>query len=55
MVHVKIGASDGAQTEIVSGDAKEGDLVVTGEEHNDVAADGTTNPFAPKMFGKKGR
>jgi HlyD family secretion protein len=52
-VQVKIGASDGAQTEIVSGDIKEGDLVVTGEEHND-AGDGTTNPFAPSLFRKKG-
>jgi HlyD family secretion protein len=52
-VQVKIGASDGAETEIVSGDIKEGDLVVTGEEHNDVG-DGTTNPFAPKLFQKKG-
>ncbi len=53
-VPVKIGASDGAETEIVSGDIKIGDLVVTGEEHNDVGADGTTNPFAPKLFQKKG-
>ena len=52
-VPVKIGASDGAETEIVSGDIKAGDLVVTGEEHNDVG-DGTTNPFAPKLFQKKG-
>ncbi len=49
-VHVKIGASDGTTTEIVSGDVKEGDQVVTGEEHND-AGNSTENPFAPKLFG----
>ncbi len=53
-VQVKIGASDGAQTEIVAGEVKEGDLVVTGEEHNDVGGGGTTNPFAPPIFKKKG-
>jgi HlyD family secretion protein len=49
-VPVKIGASDGSTTEITSGDVKEGDEVVTGEEHID-AASSTENPFAPKLFG----
>lgn len=51
-VPVKIGASDGTTTEIVSGSVKEGDEVVTGEEHND-AANATDNPFAPKLFNRK--
>ena len=51
-VAVKIGASDGTTTEIVSGGVKEGDEVVTGEEHNDVDT-GTDNPFAPKIFNRK--
>ena len=51
-VPVKIGASDGTLTEITSGDIKEGDEVVTGEEHND-AGTSTENPFAPKLFGGK--
>ena len=51
-VPVKIGASDGSTTEITSGNIKEGDEVVTGEEHNDTA-NSTENPFAPKLFGGK--
>ena len=51
-VPVKIGASDGSSTEITSGNIKEGDEVVTGEEHNDTASS-TENPFAPKLFGGK--
>lgn len=47
---VKIGATDGDTTEIISGDVKEGDQVVTGEEHND-GGNATENPFAPKLFG----
>jgi HlyD family secretion protein len=51
-VPVKIGASDGTTTEIVSGNIKEGDEVVTGEEHNDVA-NAVDNPFAPKFGGRR--
>jgi HlyD family secretion protein len=49
-VKVKIGLSDGLQTEIVSDDLKEGTALVIGESK---ASDngGTSNPFAPKMFG----
>jgi HlyD family secretion protein len=49
-VRVRIGLSDGLQTEIVKGDIHEGDTVVVGEGRptNDTA---TSNPFAPKMFG----
>jgi HlyD family secretion protein len=47
---VRIGLSDGLQTEIVKGDVPEGTAVVVGEGRaNDTA--GTSNPFAPKMFG----
>ncbi len=50
-VAVKVGLTDGTVTEIVSG-LKEGDKVVIGEEHKD-AEGGTSNPFAPKLFGGK--
>jgi HlyD family secretion protein len=49
-VKVKIGVSDGAMTEIVSSDIKEGDEVVTGEQHA-VASDSSQNPFLPKLGG----
>lgn len=51
-VHVKIGVTDQVNTEIKSGNIKEGDFVVLGEEHNVVDADATQNPFAPS-FRKK--
>ena len=51
-VKVQIGLSDGIQTEIVGGDLKEGATVVIGEARAN-AAGGTSNPFAPKMFGGK--
>ncbi len=50
-VQVKIGVTDGAMTEIVSGDIKEADRVITGEDHSSTADSGTQNPFAPKLFG----
>jgi len=48
-VEVGIGLSDGIQTEIVSGELVEAQSVVVGESQ---AADGegTTNPFAPRLF-----
>jgi HlyD family secretion protein len=49
-VKVKIGVSDGAVTEITSGDIKEGDDVVTGEQHA-AASDNSQNPFLPKLSG----
>jgi HlyD family secretion protein len=49
-IKVRIGLSDGVQTEIVKGDIQEGAAVVVGEGRPTDSA-GTTNPFAPKMFG----
>src|SRR5262249_39774660 len=48
-VKVRIGLSDGLQTEIVKGDLQEGAAVVVGEARAN-ADSGTSNPFAPKMF-----
>jgi HlyD family secretion protein len=48
---VKIGMTDGAMTEITGGDVKEGTEVVVGENHQNGDEAGTTNPFAPQMFG----
>jgi HlyD family secretion protein len=51
-IKVRIGLSDGSMTEILSG-LKGDEHVVIGEEHHD-GGDGTSNPFAPKIFnGKK--
>src|SRR5262249_28084788 len=51
-IKVRIGLSDGSMTEILSG--LQGDEhVVIGEEHHG-GGDGTSNPFAPRIFnGKK--
>lgn len=51
-VKVRIGLSDGLQTEIVKGDIQEGAAVVVGESRPEDNA-GTSNPFAPKLFGGK--
>ncbi len=52
-VKVRIGLSDGLMTEIVGGDLPEGASVVVGENRSE-GGNGTSNPFAPKMFsGKK--
>jgi HlyD family secretion protein len=50
---VRIGLSDGLQTEIVKGDIREGDTVVVGESRPN-SDNGTSNPFAPKMFSGSG-
>lgn len=47
---VRIGLSDGLQTEIVKGDIQESGNVVVGEARANVE-NGTSNPFAPKLFG----
>jgi len=51
-VEVKVGLSDGSLTEIQSTDLKEGTRIITGETEQKVAEDDTTNPFAPKFFGR---
>lgn len=49
-IKVRIGLSDGLQTEIVKGEIAEGAKVVVGEGRA-ANGGGTSNPFAPKMFG----
>jgi len=51
-VKVKLGLSDGARTEVIDGDLKEGDVVVTGDALI-TGGDSGSNPFAPQMFGGK--
>jgi HlyD family secretion protein len=60
-VKVKIGLSDGANTEItavlpgeLSGELKEGTVIITGTQTK-AAADDTSNPFQAKMFGGGGK
>jgi len=50
-VNVRIGASDGSQTEVSDADLSEGMEVVTGEVRKEDHADGgdTTNPFIPRI------
>lgn len=52
-IKVKIGVTDQVNTEITSGDVKDGDQVVIGEDHSVEQSDATENPFAPKIFGGK--
>ena len=52
-VKVRIGASDGIDTEISGREVKEGMEVIIGELTPDQVAD-MSNPFAPKLFNKKG-
>jgi HlyD family secretion protein len=51
-VEVRLGLSDGLQTEVVGGELAEGQQVVVGEELP-AEAEGATSPFAPRMFGGK--
>ena len=52
-VKVRIGASDGIDTEISGTEVKEGMEVIVGELTPDQVAD-LSNPFAPKLFNKTG-
>ena len=52
-VKVRIGATDGIDTAISGSEVKEGMEVIVGELTPDQAAD-VSNPFAPKLFNKKG-
>jgi HlyD family secretion protein len=55
-IDVRIGATDGTQTEVSGDDLKEGMKVVMGESRGvEVADSGETNPFAPKIFRGGGR
>ncbi len=51
-VNVRIGVTDGSQTEVSGPDVSEGMEVVAGELRKEDRADGgdTTNPFMPKLF-----
>lgn len=51
-VTVRLGLSDGVQTEIVAGEIVEGAPVVIGSRRAS-SADVTSTPFAPKIFGGK--
>jgi HlyD family secretion protein len=51
-VRVKLGLSDGARTEVIGDDLKDGTNVVTGDAVQ-VATSDSSNPFAPQMFGGK--
>ena len=52
-IKVRIGASDGIDTEISGSEIKEGMEVIVGELAPDQAAD-VSNPFAPKLFNRTG-
>jgi HlyD family secretion protein len=52
-VHVKIGVTDQVNTEITSGDIKDGAEVVIGEDRSNDHSDAMENPLAPRMFGGK--
>jgi hypothetical protein len=52
-IKVRIGASDGIDTEVSGPEIKEGMEVIVGELTPDQAAD-LSNPFAPKIFNRTG-
>ncbi len=54
-IKVRIGLSDGFNTEVSGKDLEEGMEVIMGEERQSAATAGTTNPFTPQMFGQKGK
>lgn len=54
-VFVKVGLSDGSNTEVSGDDLEEGDEVIVGELSAAAAAAASTNPFAPQMFRGGGR
>jgi HlyD family secretion protein len=51
-IKVRIGLTDGNMTEILEGEVREGDEVVTGEVHA-VDNEGVNNPFTPKFNSNK--
>jgi HlyD family secretion protein len=55
-IKVRIGLTDGMNTEIFGDDVKEGLQAVVGEQKSAGGGFGSSNPFAPQMFGggKKG-
>jgi hypothetical protein len=53
-VRVRLGATDTVNTEVLSGELKEGDAVVLGEASANAPAAGedAKNPFAPQFRGR---
>jgi HlyD family secretion protein len=49
-VDVRLGVTDGVNTEVSGSKLQEGIEVVVGEARNDQAGDAVDNPFAPKLF-----
>jgi HlyD family secretion protein len=49
-VAIRVGLTDGAQTEVTAGDLKSGDNVVVGMRRLD-RGDEAANPFTPRLFG----
>jgi HlyD family secretion protein len=49
-IKLTLGASDGILTQVLAGDVHEGEALIEGEERQDAADAGTTNPFAPQIF-----
>jgi HlyD family secretion protein len=52
-VKVRLGLTDGTETEVVEGNLEEGATVIAGDAAQNGGGDSTTNPFAPQMFGTK--
>ena len=49
-IKVRVGLSDGTNTEVQGDDVKEGMEVIVGEQRQGSSDTGTTNPFAPQMM-----
>jgi HlyD family secretion protein len=49
-IKVRVGLSDGTNTEVQADELKEGLEVIVGEQRQGVSDTGTTNPFAPQMM-----
>jgi HlyD family secretion protein len=52
-INVKVGSSNGTQTEVQSGELKKGLRVITGRQQQQTTETGTTNPFVPQI--RRGR
>lgn len=52
---IRVGLTDGKNSELLSGELKEGDVLVVGENRQKDKGGGTDNPFAPKLFQRRRR
>src|SRR5262249_35369808 len=50
-VKLMLGPTDGNNTQVLEGELNDGDALIVGENRSGGDAGGTTNPFAPQMFG----